>query len=402
MGVAEKRILYVSGSIGLGHVTRDLAIARQLREQYPEVELSWLASHPATIPLKEAGEKLLPEAEVYANANIHAEKAARGFGINLLKYLSNERKTSWHNIKILKQIIRREQFDVVIGDEAYELAVALAMKALSIDTPFVMIYDFFGMDSLTHNPIDKLAVTIINRLWARWDRKLFSDGKNLALFAGEPEDVLEEKLGFLLPSRRDHAKTYYKFTGYILPFEPAEYEDRAWIREKLGYGKEPLVVCSIGGTAIGRELLDLCGRAYPIIKRKVPDLRMIMICGPRLSAESLEVPEGIEVKEYVSALYEYFAASDLAIVQGGGTTTLELTALRRPFLYFPLALHCEQQVHVAGRLTRHKAGIKMVYSQTTPEILAGKVIANLGKNVEYPQIPVQGAQKAAQLICELL
>jgi len=40
--------------------------------------------------------------------------------------------------------------------------------------------------------------------------------------------------------------------------------------------------------------------------------------------------------------------------------------------------------------------------QTTPEILAEKVINNLGKNVNYPPIPVQGAQKAAQLIGELL
>jgi UDP-N-acetylglucosamine:LPS N-acetylglucosamine transferase len=79
-----------------------------------------------------------------------------------------------------------------------------------------------------------------------------------------------------------------------------------------------------------------------------------------------------------------------------------LTALRRPFLYFPLARHCEQQIHVAGRLARHKAGVKMVYSQTTPEILAGKVIANLDKNAEYLPIPVQGAQEAARLIGELL
>ena len=400
--MATKKILYVSGSIGLGHVTRDLAIAGQLRKQYPDVELSWLASEPATIPLKDVGEKLLPDADIYANANIHAEKAARGFGMSVLKYLSNERKTSWHNIKVLKQIIRREQFDIVIGDEAYELTVALAMKALSIDAPFVMIYDFFGIDSLTHNPIERPVVTIINRLWAHWDRKLFSDGQNLALFAGEPEDVSDEKLGFLLPSRRDHAKTYYKFTGHILPFEPAEYADNTRVREKLGFGKEPLVVCSIGGTAIGKDLLELCGQAYPIIKRKVPDLCMVLICGPRLSVDSVEVPDGVEVKGYVPALYEHFAASDLAIVQGGGTTTLELTALRRPFLYFPLANHCEQQVHVAGRLARHKAGVKMEYSQTTPEILAEKVIANLGKNVDYPPITMQGAQKAAQLICELL
>jgi UDP-N-acetylglucosamine:LPS N-acetylglucosamine transferase len=265
-----------------------------------------------------------------------------------------------------------------------------------------MIYDFFGLDSVSKNPIEKLGVYTWNRIWAKTDRKLFSDQKNLALFAGEPEDIPDTELGILLPSRRDHAKTYYKFTGYILPFDPAQYADKTRIRERLGYSKEPLVVCSIGGTAIGRDLLDLCGRAYPIINRKVPDLHMILICGPRLSVDSLEVPDGVEVKGYVPVLYEHFAASDLAIVQGGGTTTLELTALRRPFLYFPLAFHCEQQVHVAERLASHKAGVKMVYSQTTPEILAEKVIANLGKNVDYPPISVQGAQKAAQLICELL
>ena len=92
MGVAKKRILYVSGSIGLGHVTRDLAIAGQLRKQYPEIELSWLASHPATILLKDAGEKLLPEADIYADVNIPAEKAARGFGMNVLKYASKTRR----------------------------------------------------------------------------------------------------------------------------------------------------------------------------------------------------------------------------------------------------------------------------------------------------------------------
>jgi len=402
MEVARKRILYVSGSIGLGHVTRDLAIARQLRKQYPEVELSWLAAHPATIPLKEAGEKLLPEADMYANDSVAAEKAARGFGMDIMKYASKIRREWIHNLKIFKRIISKGLFDVVIGDETYEISTGLSMKLVRLKVPFVMIYDFFGLDSVSRNPIEKLGVYSWNRIWAKSDRKLFSNQKNLALFAGELEDIPDKELGILLPSRRDHAKTYYKFTGYVLPFEPADYADKAGIRRRLGYGKEPLVVCSIGGTAIGRDLLELCGRAYPIIKRKVPDLRMVLICGPRLSVDSLKVPDGVEVKGYVPALYEHFAASDLAIVQAGGTTTLELTALRRPFLYFPLALHCEQQVHVAGRLARHQAGVKMVYSQTTPEILAEKVIANLGKNVDYPPIPVQGAQKAAQLICELL
>ena len=399
---SPKKILYVSGSIGLGHVTRDLAIAGQLRRQYPEVELSWLASHPATLLLNEAGEKLLPESDKYADVNVAAENAAKGFGMNVLKYASKTKMGWAQNVKIFKQIIRRERFDIVIGDETYEIGIALAMKFIRLEVPFVMIYDFLGLDSMTKSPIDKLSVYIWNLIWAKTDCKLLSNQKNLALFVGELEDIPDKGLGYRLPNRREHARAHYKFTGYILPFDPAEYTDKDNIKEKLGYDNKPLVVCSIGGTAVGKDLLELCGRAYPIIRRQIPDLNMVLVCGPRLVADSLQVPGGIEVKGFVPALYEHFAASDLVIVQGGGTATLELTALRRPFLYFPLANHCEQQIHVADRLTRHQAGIKMNYSLTTPEILAEQVIANVGKSVSYSQIPVQGAQKAAQLIGELL
>jgi UDP:flavonoid glycosyltransferase YjiC (YdhE family) len=77
---------------------------------------------------------------------------------------------------------------------------------------------------------------------------------------------------------------------------------------------------------------------------------------------------------------------------------LELTALRKPFLYFPLEGHFEQQVHVAGRLARHGAGVRMSYSQTNPTSLAEAVIANIRKEVDYPHIPTDGAQKAAELL----
>ena len=129
---------------------------------------------------------------------------------------------------------------------------------------------------------------------------------------------------------------------------------------------------------------------------------MVLVCGPRLSPDSLEVPAEVEVRGYVPALYEHFAASDLSIVQGGGTSTLELTAIRRPFLYFPVDGHFEQEIHVAGRLARHQAGIKMVFSKTTPNSLAKQVISNLDKEVNYATIPTDGAQKAVQLIKQLL
>ncbi len=401
MRIRGKKILYISGSLGLGHITRDLAIAKELGSQNPEVELFWLAAHPASLLLKEAGEKLLPESEQYANDNIPAENAAKGTHLNLLKYLSRARKEWTHNVEIFRRVTSREHFDVIIGDETYEILVGLLKNRDLRKAPFVMIYDFVGLDAVGGNPLDKLASYIWNRIWSQ-DYKLLSEGNNLALFVGEPEDIPEKNFGFLLPNRRDHAETHYKFIGYILPFDRAEYTNKARIRANLGYGQEPLVICSIGGTSIGKNLLELCGQAYPLIKKKTPNLRMILICGPRLAPESLKVPQGVETKGYVPHLYQHLAASDLAIVQGGATTTLELTALRRPFLYFPLEGHCEQEIHVAQRLTRHQAGVKMSYSQTTPRSLAEKVFSNLGKEVTYKPVSTDGAHKAAQLISRLL
>ena len=81
------KVLFVSGSLGLGHITRDIAIANSLRMLLPEIEIEWLAADPATTFLSEAGEKLVPGADQYANENISAEKAARGTSLNLLSYL---------------------------------------------------------------------------------------------------------------------------------------------------------------------------------------------------------------------------------------------------------------------------------------------------------------------------
>jgi UDP-N-acetylglucosamine:LPS N-acetylglucosamine transferase len=397
----EKRILYVSDSVGLGHITRDLAIARALREQDPGVRISWLASHPASLALKLAGEELVREADQYADVTLPAERTANSTRLNLMRYLVAARQAWLHNVEIFQGVMRGKRFDLVIGDESYAVDLALKADPHHLDVPFVMILDFVGLDSATGNPVEKLGVYICNAVWAR-DYQRSNNPTYLGLYIGELEDVPNKRFGCLLPHRRDYAKRKYQFIGYVFDFDPADYADQSKTRAKLGYGQEPLIVCTIGGTSIGKELLELCGRAYPIIKQKIPDLRMVLVCGPRLGPDSLQVPSQVERKAYVPALYEHLAASDLAIVQAGGTTTLELTALRRPFLYFPLEHHFEQQIHVAERLARHGAGVKMVYSQTTPASLAEQVIAQLGRRITYAPIPSDGAQRAAQLIGQLL
>ena len=84
-------------------------------------------------------------------------------------------------------------------------------------------------------------------------------------------------------------------------------------------------------------------------------------------------------------LYRHLAACDLAIVQGGLTTTMELTANRRPFIYFPLERHFEQNLHVRHRLERYRAGRRMDYDDSPPEAIAAAIAQEIGTRGRLPR-----------------
>lgn len=394
------KILFVSGSVGLGHIIRDIEIAGELRKQLPEIEISWLASGPACRVIRENGEILLKESDKFENETAFMENEARGFSLSLIKYLYSSQKSWRHNVEVFKQVTTRYNFDLVIGDETYEITIALKENKVQKKFYYVMIYDFIGLDALTYNPLERIGVYIWNRLWAN---NLKENCKvDLSLFVGQPEDIRDRNFGLFLPNRRKLAQKKCKFIGHILPFDPSIYLDKNKVRKELGYGDQPLLICSVGGTSIGVKLLQLCLKSFSIIKEKIPAIKLILVCGPRISSDEFDLEEGVEIRQYVPLLYKHFAACDLAIIQGGGTTTLELTALKRPFIYFPLEGHCEQEVAVAERLARFNAGIKMDFSQTTPSSLADKVINNIDNEVNYSSITGNGAQKAAEFIKKII
>jgi UDP:flavonoid glycosyltransferase YjiC (YdhE family) len=108
------------------------------------------------------------------------------------------------------------------------------------------------------------------------------------------------------------------------------------------------------------------------------------------------------VRAYVHQLYRHLAACDLAVVQGGLTTCMELTANRRPFLYFPLRHHFEQHFHVRHRLGRYGAGRVMDFEVETPETIAEAIAQEIGREVDYRPVERDGAERAGALIAELL
>ena len=109
-----------------------------------------------------------------------------------------------------------------------------------------------------------------------------------------------------------------------------------------------------------------------------------------------------EIRPYVHELYCHLAACDLAVVQGGLTTAMELTAARPPFLYFPLRHHFEQNFHVRHRLERYRAGRCMDYQTAGPSDIAAAIADEIGRDVDYLPVTTDGAARAATLIAGLL
>ena len=52
---------------------------------------------------------------------------------------------------------------------------------------------------------------------------------------------------------------------------------------------------------------------------------------------------------------------------------MELTASRRPFIYFPLERHFEQNLHVRHRLERYGAGRRMDFVRSPPDAIAAAI-----------------------------
>jgi predicted glycosyltransferase len=164
------------------------------------------------------------------------------------------------------------------------------------------------------------------------------------------------------------------------------------------------VVClvTVGGSGVGGALLRKVIAAYPQARERVPGLRMIVVAGPRIDPASLPAHDGLEIRPYVHELYRHLAVCDLAVVQGGLTTAMELTASRRPFLYFPLRDHFEQNLHVRHRLLRYRAGRCMDYDSTTPADIAAAIGSEIGRDVDYRPVATDGAARAAAMLASLL
>ncbi len=398
-----RRVLFLSSPIGLGHSRRDIAIADELRALRPGLQVDWLAQHPLTRLLDERAERIHPASRHLASEAAHIDAESAEHDLHAFQAIRRMDEILVSNFMVFADLVEDEDYDAWIGDEAWELDYFLHENPRLKRAPYTWLTDFVGwlpMPDGGATEADLAAdynaemVEQIARLPALRDR---------ALFVGNPEDVVPESLGPALPGIREWTEQNFDFVGYVSGFDPAELSDRAGLRACLGYrDDERICLVTVGGSGVGSHLLRRAVAAYPAARALVPGLRMVVVAGPRIDAASLAAPAGVEVHEYMPKLYRHLAACDLAIVHGGLTTTMELTANQRPFLYVPLRHHFEQNIHVRHRLDRYGAGRRVEYDETVPEQLAAAIAAEIDRPVTYRPVETDGARRAAARIAELL
>jgi pimeloyl-ACP methyl ester carboxylesterase len=399
----RKRALYISSPIGLGHAQRDAAIADELRKLHPDLEIDWLAQHPVTAVLEARGERIHPASAFLANESRHIESESAEHDLHCFQAIRRMDEILLANFMVFHDLVRDEQYDLWIGDEAWELDYYLHENPEQKRTPYVWLTDFVGWLPMPDGGDHEAFLTgdyneeMIEHI-ARFPRV-----RDQAVFVGNPDDIVPERFASHLPWIREWTEQHYSFAGYVTGFDPADVADRAALRAELGYRHdEQVCIVTVGGSGVGGDLLRRVIAAFPDAKERVPALRMIVVAGPRIDPATLPAHDGLEIRAYVHDLYRHLAACDLAVVQGGLTTSMELTANRRPFLYFPLRHHFEQNLHVRHRLDRYHAGHRMDYDHETPETIATAIANTIGQPVDYQPVEGDGAARAAALIAPLL
>jgi pimeloyl-ACP methyl ester carboxylesterase/predicted glycosyltransferase len=399
----RKRALYISSPIGLGHAQRDVAIANELRTLHPDLQIDWLAQHPVTTVLEASGERIHPASALLANESGHIESESAEHDLHCFQAIRRMDEILLANFMVFHDLVRDEPYDVWIGDEAWELDYYLHENPEQKQAAYVWLTDFVGWLPMPDGGEREAFLTadynaeMIEHI-ARYPRV-----RDRAVFVGNPGDIVPDAFGPQLPLIGDWTREHYAFAGYVTGFDPSDLANRQALRHELGYrDDERVCIVTVGGSGVGGHLLRRVIQAFPEAKRRVPALRMVVVTGPRIDPGTLPQHEGLELRAYVHQLYRHLAACDLAVVQGGLTTCMELTANRRPFLYFPLRHHFEQNFHVAHRLDRYRAGRRMDYTSSDPDAIADAIATEIGRTVDYQPVETDGAARAATLIAELV
>lgn len=357
-------IFFFTSPIGLGHATRDIAIADRLRRlgsngdsregSQRSIELFFASGGPAASMISGSGYNVL---DVYRPNPFDVQLGElRNPMLWLIRYYSYYRECK----RIAKEILSRHStLTPVVSDEDFaSIAVAENMHR-----KLVLVTD------ITETRFLKGPASIVERQM----------NKSLASMMKKCDIIIIPDLG------QDTDNIVY-----VGPIVRECKETREELRKKFGFKRNTIVV-TIGGTDAGRYLVERAIEAYGKVRENL-DADLVIVQGPSM----LNLPQspGIRGLGFVDNLHEYIYAADLVVSLAGRSTIDETKAYDTPGIFIPIKGHFEQE---------HGAA-KMGYKFEDIFRLDSLMLEKLGKRNTRngPSSVSQGAEKAARLILQLL
>jgi len=285
---------YFSSPIGLGHVTRDIAIVNN----FENITTNFVTGSGAAKILKNLDFKVQ---DVYNPPSFIIEN---GTLKNPAKWLWNYFQYYKDCKKISQQIIQDDNPNLVISDEDFaSLTVAQKMKIPTVLVTDVLETRFTkGLVSFVEKKMNKSMLKIMKKC----DVVILPEH-------GEDEDNIKK-------------------VGPIVRQTKFSRED---LRNKFSFKKKTIVI-SVGGTDAG---LFLIKKALESISKINQDIETILISGPAIS----EKFENVRNLGFVDNLHELIFAADLLISLAGKSTMDEAKAYGTPAIFIPIKDHFEQE-----------------------------------------------------------
>ncbi|MFE9905644.1 glycosyltransferase family protein [Streptomyces achromogenes] len=347
------RIVFAPAPTGSGHNMRTLALARELRRQNPDAELTALLGslQPTFGPLFEAaGVRVIDIAGDHVD---HATRSNLTRDLGWRTYIKDYVAPAFVNgERVLRYLSYYQDLgaDLVVSDYNTSASMAAALSG----TPHALVterYDF------TLVQIDDRTLEAGG---FRVDHEDLRRGRNAlhAVFdwiVSTAEIVLTDKpyvpeLDEGTSVARAMAQGRAVFTGPMIREVP-ERGDGAAVRASLGLGPGPLMVGSVGGTSMFWEnkqrVIESYILAHRRLKREHPDLQLVL-----LGREWVEAPDDVVVLTYLPDWMPLLQEADVLVSAPGWITVTEVAALRVPTVFVLSSLGEYHEVEASDRLGR--------------------------------------------------
>jgi hypothetical protein len=245
----------ISSPIGLGHARRDIAIAQELRRLHPELQIDWLAQSPLTTALVAAGERIHPASRDLASESEHLEGEAGPHELDVFSSIRRMDEILVANYMVFRDLVREEPYDLWIADEAWEVDYFLHENPEDKRAAHVWLTDFVGWMPLPDGGEREALLTADYNAEMLEQIDRYPRLRDRSIFVGDPEDVVPADFGPGLPAIREWTEARFDFVGHItgngVPHE------REALRGELGFRpEETVVLVSVGGSGVGRSLLE--------------------------------------------------------------------------------------------------------------------------------------------------